>query len=100
MESRCGSEPRRLGRTASPRKRSLSRWTSRASLASAHPCDSRIRPESPTVSNVRRIVVTHHGVPLGRVGTLRLTTGDLLVGEMECVAAYAALRPTIWEVSR
>ena len=49
---------------------------------------------------MRRIVVTHHGIPLGRVGTLRLTTGDLLVGELECVEAYAALRPTIWEVSR
>lgn len=46
-----------------------------------------------------RALVTHHGVPLGRV-ELRLTSGDLAVGELECMSAYAALRPTIWEASR
>lgn len=49
---------------------------------------------------MRRIVVTHHGVPLGRIESLRLTTGDLAVGELECLPAYEALRPTIWEASR
>lgn len=49
---------------------------------------------------MRRVVVTHHGVPLGRVEALRLTTGDLAVGELECLSAYDALRPTIWEASR
>jgi len=49
---------------------------------------------------MRPVVVTHHGVPLGRVEALRLTTGDLAVGELECLSAYDALRPTIWEASR
>lgn len=49
---------------------------------------------------MRRLVVTHHGVPLGRVDELHLTTGDLVVGEVECLSAYDALRPTIWEASR
>ena len=47
-----------------------------------------------------RVVVTHHGVPLGRVDALHLTTGGLVVGELECLSAYDALRPTIWEASR
>ena len=47
-----------------------------------------------------RVVVTHHGVPLGRVNALHLTIGDLVVGELECLPAYDALRPTIWEASR
>jgi len=47
-----------------------------------------------------RVVVTHHGVPLGRVEALRLTTGDLAVGELERLPAYEALRPTIFEASR
>ena len=49
---------------------------------------------------MRRLVVTHHGVPVGRVDALHLTTGDLFVGELECLSAYDALRPTIWEASR
>jgi hypothetical protein len=49
---------------------------------------------------MRHVVVSHHGVPLGRIELLRLTTGDLAVGELECLPAYDALRPTIWEVSR
>ena len=49
---------------------------------------------------MRPLVVTHHGVPLGRVEALRLTTGDLAVGELECLPAYEALRPTIWAASR
>ena len=49
---------------------------------------------------MRRLIVTHHGVPVGRIEALRLTTGDLAVGELECMSAYAALRPTIWEASR
>lgn len=49
---------------------------------------------------MRGIVVTHHGVPIGRIEALRLTAGDLAVGELECLSAYAALRPTIWEASR
>jgi len=46
------------------------------------------------------VIVTHHGVPLGRVDPLRLTTDALAVGELERMAAYDALRPTIWEASR
>ena len=49
---------------------------------------------------MRGIVVTHHGVPLGRIEALRLTTDDLAVGELECLSAYDALRPTIREASR
>ena len=49
---------------------------------------------------MRGVVVTHHGVPLGRVEALRLTTTDLAVGELECLSAYDALRPTIREASR
>ena len=47
-----------------------------------------------------RVLITHRGVPLGRVEALRLTVGELAVGELECMSAYAALRPTIWEASR
>ena len=46
------------------------------------------------------VIVTHHGVTVGRVESLRLTTGDVAVGELERMAAYDALRPTIWEASR
>ena len=49
---------------------------------------------------MRHAIVTHHGVPLGRVQALRLTTGDIAVGELERLSAYDALRPTIWEASR
>ena len=49
---------------------------------------------------MRRIDVIHQGVPVGRVGNLRLTTGDLVVGELERLDGYDALRPTIWAVSR
>ena len=49
---------------------------------------------------MRAVVVAHHGVPLGRVEALRLADGDLAVGELDCLPAYDALRPTIWEASR
>ena len=49
---------------------------------------------------MRGIVVTHHGVPIGRIEALHLTAGDLAVGELHCLLAYDALRPTIWEASR
>lgn len=49
---------------------------------------------------MRRIDVIHQGVPVGRLGNPRLTTGDLVVGELELLAGYDALRPTIWAVSR
>jgi len=49
---------------------------------------------------MRPLIVTHHGVPLGRVEALRLTNGDLAIGELECLSAYDALRPTIREASR
>jgi hypothetical protein len=39
-------------------------------------------------------------VPLGHVEGLRLTTGDIAVGELESLPAHDALRPTIWEASR
>jgi hypothetical protein len=49
---------------------------------------------------MRDLIVTHHGVPLGRVETLRLTTGELAVGELDRMPAYEALRPIIWAASR
>jgi hypothetical protein len=49
---------------------------------------------------MRPLIVTHHGVPLGRVETVRLTTGALAVGELDRMPAYEALRPIIWAASR
>jgi hypothetical protein len=49
---------------------------------------------------MRQVLVTHRGVPLGRIDELCLTAGDIAVGEVERAAAYEALRPTIWAASR
>ena len=49
---------------------------------------------------MRRVVVAHQGIPIGRIEAIRLTTGDIAIGELECMSAYEALRPIIREASR
>jgi hypothetical protein len=49
---------------------------------------------------MRSFIVTHRGVPVGRIESLRLTSGDLAVGELAREAGYAVLQPLIRAASR
>lgn len=45
-------------------------------------------------------VVMHRGVPVGHIDRPRLTSGNLLVGELSRAPAYDALHPLILSASR